>query len=176
MNSIGIVRRIDNLGRIVIPMEIRRNLKIKEGDPLELYVSDTNVIVRKFSALNNFGKKTIEFAESLSKGLKLDVLITDLDKVVSAGGQNREFYEGETCSKALIKTVFNRNVVHNKEKTSLIPIFLKDDLKFNEQVIVPIILNGDVYGSIICLDKEKIDNNKIQVVEIFANVIAKSIE
>ncbi len=105
-----------------------------------------------------------------------DVLITDLDKIVSTGGQNRDIYEGETCSKQLMKSIFNRTVVHTKGKNEAIPIYLKDEMNFNEQVIVPIMLNGDVYGSIICLSKEAIDNNKVQVVEIFANVIAKTIE
>ncbi len=173
MSNIGIVRRIDNLGRIVIPMEIRRNLKIKEGDPLELNLLENKIIISKFSVFDNFGQKTIDFAESLQKALNINVIITDLDKVACATGEKKKEFEGEQCTKQLIKTLMSREITHRTE--NFIPIYLKDSIDYKEQLIVPIILDSEIYGSVICLSNKEISNEKIQVVKIFTDVIAKTI-
>ncbi len=176
MNNIGIVRRIDNLGRIVIPMEIRRNLKIKVGDPLEINIYDKEILIKKFSMLDSFGKKSSDFADSLSKSLDLAVIITDLDKIACATIENKEKFEGESCTKQLLKSFQDRKTIYINNKADVIPILLKIDISYTHQLIVPIILNNEIYGSIIALSNKEISENKIQVVEIFADILAKAIE
>ena len=87
MKATGIVRRIDDLGRIVIPKEIRRTLRIKEGDPLEIFTDrEGEVILKKYSQVGELGKFAAEFAESLAQTSGHGVCITDRDQIVAAAG------------------------------------------------------------------------------------------
>src|SRR3954470_6978708 len=95
MKATGIVRRIDDLGRVVIPKEIRRTLRIREGDPLEIFVDrDGEVILKKYSPIGELGDFAKEYAESLSETLGHITLITDRDVVIAvAGVSKKEFLE-----------------------------------------------------------------------------------
>ena len=82
MKATGIVRRIDDLGRVVIPKEIRRTLRIKEGDPLEIFTDrEGEVILKKYSQVGELGKFAAEFAESLAQTSGHGVCITDRDQI-----------------------------------------------------------------------------------------------
>ncbi|MFV0519103.1 MAG: stage V sporulation T C-terminal domain-containing protein [Lachnospirales bacterium] len=176
MDSFGIVRRIDNLGRIVIPMEIRRNLKLKEGDPLELNVLDANIIVKKFSAVNNIGDDLVCLCDEISSVLKISVLITDLDKILTCSGENFDLYLSKNIEKDLKKIISKRKIVHSSSKDSHIPIFLQDNFHYKEQIIIPIVSNGEAQGSLIGISDKNIDKLKEEVLEIFSKILSKKIE
>ena len=95
MKATGIVRRIDDLGRVVIPKEIRRTLRIREGDPLEIFTNtDGGVIFRKYSPVGELSSFAEQYAEVLSKTANVPVLICDSDHVVAAAGvSKKEFYD-----------------------------------------------------------------------------------
>ena len=87
MKATGIVRRIDDLGRVVIPKEIRRTMRIREGDPLEIYTdADGEVIFKKYSQVGELSSLTAQYAEVLHKNTGLPVVITDRDRVISCAG------------------------------------------------------------------------------------------
>ena len=95
MKATGIVRRIDDLGRVVIPKEIRRTMRIREGDPLEIYTSkEGEVIFKKYSLMGDIDDLASQFCEALSKNVSGIVAVTDRDTVISiAGGGKRELLE-----------------------------------------------------------------------------------
>ena len=158
--KIGIVRRIDNLGRIVIPKEIRDTLRIKNGDSLEINIEGETVILKKYSELNNIIEIETIIANLLKETLKKDVLITDKDKYII--GTKHEYINKKIPNK-LIEILENRQMIIQKS---------------NEQntLINPIIINGDVIGSIIIISKEEIKENEIKTVTLLSNFLIKYIE
>lgn len=91
MKATGIVRRIDDLGRVVIPKEIRRTLRIREGDPLEIFVDrDGEVILKKYSPIGELGDFAKEYAESLFEGTNHVTLITDRDNIIAVAGASKK--------------------------------------------------------------------------------------
>ena len=95
MKATGIVRRIDDLGRVVIPKEIRRTMRIKEGDPLEIFVDrEGEVILKKYSPISELGDFAREYAGALSETLGTTVLIGDRDSIIAvSGGSKKEFLD-----------------------------------------------------------------------------------
>ena len=94
MKATGIVRRIDDLGRIVVPKEIRRTLRIREGDPLEIFTDrEGEIILKKYSPIGELSQFAGEYAESLAQTTGHLVLITDCDHVVTASGNGKKEYE-----------------------------------------------------------------------------------
>ena len=98
MKATGIVRRIDDLGRVVIPKEIRRTMRIREGDPLEIYTSkDGEVIFKKYSLLGGVEEFAAQLCETLSKSTGATVAVTDRDSVIAAAGSTRREGVAEAC-------------------------------------------------------------------------------
>ena len=87
MKSTGVVRRIDDLGRIVIPKEIRRNLRIKEGENLEIFIENENIILKKYSMMNKINDLSQELTDAIYTFTKHNVFITDTDSVVAGSGK-----------------------------------------------------------------------------------------
>src|SRR6478735_11597866 len=114
MKATGIVRRIDDLGRVVIPKEIRRTLRIREGDPLEIFVDrDGEVILKKYSPIGELGDFAKEYAESLSETLGHITLITDRDVIIAvAGASKRDFLE-KPIGNDVEKSMEDRKTVSN---------------------------------------------------------------
>ena len=93
MKATGIVRRVDDLGRIVIPKEIRRTLRIREGDPLEIYTdTDGGVIFKKYSPIGEMTSFATQYAEALTRTAGVPYVICDRDHVVAAAGVSRKEY------------------------------------------------------------------------------------
>ena len=112
MKATGIVRRIDDLGRIVIPKEIRRTLRIKEGDPLEIFTdSEGEEIIKKYSQIGELGKFAAEFAESLAQTSGHGVCITDRDQIVAAAGGMKKEYIGKTIGDVLEDMINERESI-----------------------------------------------------------------
>ena len=105
MSTTGIIRRIDELGRIVIPKEIRKNLRIKNGDNLEIIVEGENIILRKYSQIENLENLASIYADSFYQVLKYNVIITDTDKIVAVGGNMKKKYVKSGFSVAILATI-----------------------------------------------------------------------
>src|SRR5690606_29266634 len=115
LKATGIVRRIDDLGRVVIPKEIRRTLRIREGDPLEIFVDrDGEVILKKYSPIGELGDFAREFAESLYDALGHIALIADRDVIIAAAGAPRkEFMDKRLGEVALAAMTAKETVIVN---------------------------------------------------------------
>ncbi len=153
MKATGIVRRIDELGRIVIPKEIRRTLRIREGDPLEIY-TDSSVIFKKYSVMGELSQISSAYAEILSRTLELPVLISDRDHVVSVAGIPKREFSERRVSKATEDLMESRGhfSCYSEKNKIMFPIEGMDN---EGALIFPIIAGGDICGSIIVLKSSK---------------------
>ena len=167
MKATGVVRRIDDLGRVVIPKEIRKVHRIKEGDPLEIFTDkEGEIILKKYSPIGELTEFASTYADTISKTTGHIACITDKDTVIAvAGGSKKDFLE-KNLSKELEEVMENKEVYTSKENNEIsIPITQNEGREriYNSQVIYPIITDGDVVGSVILLSKEP--NKKMGEVE-----------
>ena len=155
MKATGIVRRIDDLGRVVIPKEIRKTLRIKEGTPLEIFTDrEGEIILKKYSPIGELNVFAKEYAEALAQS----ACITDHDQVVAAAGQGSREYMGKPISKALEDAITERSSVFaNGNDRSRIPVTQEQREPLYSQIMQPIISAGDTVGSVLLLGKNERD-------------------
>lgn len=153
MKATGIVRRIDDLGRVVIPKEIRRTMRIREGDPLEIFVSNEGeVIFKKYSPISELGNTAAQYCEVLFRTANFPVLITDRDHVVAVSGISRKEVMERRVSPALEELIESRRPYLCKEnEPRLQPI---EGVEYFAMVQHPIISSGDVCGSVMFLQNK----------------------
>ena len=183
MKATGVVRRIDDLGRIVIPKEIRKVLRIKEGDPIEIFTGrEGEVILKKYSPIGELSEFASDYAETLAKTTGHIACITDKDSVIAvSGGSKKEFLE-QNISKELEQLMDDKEVYTSNQNNDMsIPITKNDnqERKFNSQVIYPIISQGDVIGSVILLSKEqnkKMNETEVKVAQSAAGFLSSQME
>ena len=150
--STGIVRRIDELGRIVIPKEIRKNLRIKKGDNLEIVVDGENITLKKYSQIENAMDMAQVYAESFYQVLKYNVIVTDTDKIVAIAGNLKKKYINMGISESIERMIERRDTfVERKKKEIEISPGIKE---FGYYTVSTIINNGDSIGSVIILSTE----------------------
>ena len=148
----GIVRRIDDLGRVVIPKELRRNLKIREGDPLEIYVDrGGQIMLKKYSPIMELGKFAQEYAESLNEALGHLSIITDKDDVVAVAGKGAKEFTSKGIGQAIEEVMEKRKV---EMFTDGINPTNDDRLMCQTAVVAPIIAGGDPIGTVIIASRE----------------------
>lgn len=148
MKATGIVRRIDDLGRVVIPKEIRRTMRIREGDPLEIYTEkDGEVIFKKYSPIGELGDFAANYAETLAKASGHGACITDRDNVIAVSGvPKKELMEKHVSSE--LEDVMNEKIVVTYNSGKMISVADGND-KYNAGVVVPIVSEGDTIGSVL---------------------------
>lgn len=157
MKATGIVRRIDDLGRIVIPKEIRRTLRIREGDPLEIFTDrEGEIILKKYSPIGELSQFATQYAESLAQTTGHLVCIADRDHIVAASGTGKKEFDGKPISKQLETLIEERGtVLAGKDSSDFIKVTLDDNGDFSQQAISTIICEGDAIGAVILYDKEE---------------------
>ena len=183
MKATGVVRRIDDLGRVVIPKEIRKTLRIKEGDPLEIFTDkEGEVILKKYSPIGELSEFATEYAETLAKTTGHIACITDKDTVIAvSGGSKKEFLE-QSISDELERILEDKENYTSRENNNLAVPITKNDNKerrFNSQVVYPILSDGDAIGSVILLSKEpgiKMTEVEQKVVQSAASFLGKQME
>lgn len=154
MKATGIVRRIDDLGRVVIPKEIRRTLRIREGDPLEIY-TDRNgeVILKKYSPIGELSQFANEYCESVSLTLKSPSIICDRDNIIACSGGIKKDYMEKKINPQIEKIMQQRKTVASK--TGEYKITTESEaLRYPIQIISPILIHGDPVGAIIILGQD----------------------
>ncbi|MDD6155518.1 MAG: stage V sporulation protein T [Lachnospiraceae bacterium] len=156
MKATGIVRRIDDLGRIVIPKEIRRTLRIREGDPLEIFTDrEGEIMLKKYSPIGELRDVAVSYAESLAQTTGELVCITDRDCVVAASGPKKREYEGKNLSKAMEELIERRaTIAANLGEKDFVKVTEDDENEFQTQTIVTIICNGDSIGSVVLYGRD----------------------
>ncbi len=150
--STGIVRRIDELGRIVIPKEIRKNLRIKSGDNLEIILDNDEIKLKKYSEIETLEHMANIYTEAFYNVLKYNVIVTDRDRIVSISGPLKKKYEEKELSEDIINNIERRNNFVERKKKDL---KITEDLsEFCYCAFSTIISNGDSIGSVIILSTD----------------------
>lgn len=155
MKATGIVRRIDDLGRVVIPKEIRRTLRIREGDPLEIYTdTDGEVIFKKYSPVGELSSFASQYAEVLAKISGFPILISDRDHIVAVAGVSKKEYLERRVTSVLEDLIENRqNFFASSDSAERVqPV---EGIERSAAITYPIIAAGDVTGSVIMLYNEQ---------------------
>ncbi|MDQ0273094.1 stage V sporulation protein T [Cytobacillus purgationiresistens] len=177
MKATGIVRRIDDLGRVVIPKEIRRTLRIREGDPLEIFVDrDGEVILKKYSPISELSDFAKEYAEALYDSLGNPVLICDRDTYIAVAGGSKKDYLNKSVSELLEKTMEDRSSVLITQSGD-ISIVDGNTESVSSYTIAPIVANGDPIGAVVIIAKEdSIGEVEHKSVETAASFLARQME
>jgi AbrB family transcriptional regulator, stage V sporulation protein T len=177
MKATGIVRRIDDLGRVVIPKEIRRTLRIREGDPLEIFVDrDGEVILKKYSPISELSDFAREYAEALYDSLGNPILICDRDAYIAVAGSSKKDYLNKNISDLVEKTMEDRTSVIITQQGE---VALIDGIEetISSYTVGPIIANGDPIGAVIIFSKEStIGEVERKAVETAAGFLARQME
>ncbi len=148
MKATGIVRRIDDLGRVVIPKEIRRTMRIREGDPLEIYTDrEGEVIFKKYSPMGELSAFAAQYAETLYKTCNLSVLICDRDAVIAAAGVSRKEYQEKSLSEELEKVMEGRGMYAWREGSEQFSPTVEKNTHY-VSCAMPIVSEGDVVGCV----------------------------
>ena len=181
MRETGIVRRIDELGRVVIPKEIRKTLRIKEGDPLEIFTDKDELFFKKYSPLSSISDYGKWVADGIQETTEKICIITDTDTVLYVSNGKHKEIIGKTLSLDIDTVLKERKSVVScrADGGKVLPLFRGDDLVFENQIIVPIITNGDCYGSVIVVDREKggcFNNEILKLARLGATFLSKSFE
>ena len=180
MKATGIVRRIDDLGRVVVPKEIRRTLRIREGDPLEIFTDkEGEIILKKYSPIGELSAIAKQYAESLSQMLGCLAGICDMDQVVAAAGNGKKELQDEDITRELgefLKERKTRNAKAGEKK--YVPVVSKTE-PYSQEVISPILCAGDVIGAVLLLNvdqKDLFEEREICLAEYTAKVLGKQME
>lgn len=185
MKATGIVRRIDDLGRVVIPKEIRRTMRIREGEPLEIFVDrDGEVILKKYSPIGELAEFAQEYADSLAEVTDHVACVLDKDVVIAVAGAPRKEYLEKPLSKAALKVMESKDTtVINETGAHAFCEGCKSELencKFSSTVLAPIILSeGQTVGLVILSTKEEAQQMgelEIKLANTAAGFLAKQME
>jgi AbrB family transcriptional regulator (stage V sporulation protein T) len=179
MKATGIVRRIDDLGRVVIPKEIRRTLRIREGDPLEIFVDrDGEVILKKYSPISELGNFAKEYAESLYESTNHITMITDRDTIIAVSGGAKKDYLEKRVGETVEMSMEQRKTLMETEQGSY--DLCKDVQEtYSSYVIAPIIAGGDPIGTVLLVNKDeavKMGEMEVKMAETAAGFLAKQME
>ena len=183
MRATGIVRRIDELGRVVIPKEIRRTLRIREGDPLEIFTDhDGEVVLKKYSPIGEISAIAKDYTDSLHRTLGHIALISDRDAIVASSGAGTRDYLEKAISPDVERILENRQtmVLNLSAGLRMIPITGDDRSDaYSAQIVVPILADGEIIGGLMLLSRESgTDMTEIdrKVAETTANIVGKQME
>ena len=157
MKATGIVRRIDDLGRVVIPKEIRRTMRIREGDPLEIYTDrEGEVIFKKYSPIGELAAFAGEYAETLYKTCSLSIIICDRDAVIATAGVSRKEYADKPLSEEMERIIENRALFQHREGTDPVSAIAEGG-SLHVRCAMPILSEGDVVGCVVSLGGSEAD-------------------
>ncbi len=176
LKATGIVRRIDDLGRVVIPKEIRRTLRIREGDPLEIFVDrDGEVILKKYSPIGELGDFAQEYSDSLHETTGHVAIITDRDAVVAISGAPKKQWIDKAVVAVIEEAMESRRTITTKKGDRP----ADEEWDFAMQVVAPIISEGDPIGSVILSTTEtktQLGELELKLCETAAGFLAKQME
>ena len=180
MKAPGIVRRIDDLGRVVIPKEIRRTMRIREGDPLEIYTDrDGEVIFKKYSPIGELSNFAVQYAETLHRTCGLDIVITDRDAVICVSGLPKKEYTDRKVTSELESLIENRQLYRSVVTER--KVYVTDGGAHYIRCAMPIITEGDVIGCVasVSTDGKDVSVNEdieVKLIETAASFLGKQLE
>ena len=181
MKATGIVRRIDELGRVVIPKEIRRTLRIREGDPLELFTERDELMLKKYSPIASIEQFARGTAKSLSEQSGYLAVICDTDGVLQASGQGKKALFGKGVSDRMAEVMRERRsyLASKAEGGDILPIAKESELPVTAQVIVPVVAGGDCLGAVVLLATDEgavMEASAVKMARLTSDIIAGQFE
>ncbi|MEA4919888.1 MAG: stage V sporulation T C-terminal domain-containing protein [Clostridiaceae bacterium] len=170
MKATGVVRRVDDLGRIVIPKEIRRTMHIREGEPMEIFIdSSGSVIFKKYSPMGELSDIATQLAESLYKEIERPCAICDRDGIIAAAGMK---CEGKKLSRVAEGVIEERRIY----KSENMDVELWDGGP-KAEVIIPVISGGDLSGCVVLMEGQAaVKEEEIRLAKMTATFMAKQME
>lgn len=181
MKATGIVRRIDELGRVVIPKEIRSTLRLKSGDPLEIFTDRDELMLKKYSPIASLEKFSSGTAKSLSDLSGHIAVICDTDEVLHASGKGQRTFDGKTLSDKMEKILRERKsyIANLSEGGDVLPITSSGEDMITAEIIVPIVCNGDCLGAVAlvsCEQGAKMEAGACKLAQLSATILANQFE
>ena len=153
MKATGIVRRIDDLGRVVVPKEIRRTLRIREGDPMEIFTDrEGEIILKKYSPIGEIGHFSQQFADAVYQSTKNVILICDKDQFIAAAGLPKKEIVGIPIHSDLENAIHNRqNILAKENDKNFVSLSSLPAHEFHSQALATINCEGDAIGAVMIL-------------------------
>ncbi len=179
MKATGIVRRIDDLGRVVIPKEIRRTMRIREGDPLEIYTSnDGEVIFKKYSAIGEMANNATQIAEVVNRLVNTPIVVFDRDHVIAVSGVQKKEFNERRLSPDLEDILENRKPYFftDPNQPRILPV---EGVDRNAIACVPIISAGDITGAVALLGQNSestVNDEQKLISQAAAQFLGKQVE
>jgi len=174
VKSTGVLRRIDDLGRVVIPKEIRKNLKIRDGESLEIDINGDAVVLKKYSFMSDLYDIAQTCSDSFYDVINKDILITDRDKIISVSGNLKKKYNGKDISKFIVKSIEKKQTIIDNDSDYI--EIIDNESETYKYVISSIVVNGDVVGSVIILSTDKINQLEEKSATFIAKFLSKHLE
>ncbi len=179
MKATGIVRRIDDLGRVVIPKEIRRTMRIREGDPLEIFTDrDGELIFKKYSPIGELTEFSSQICESLRKSVKGTAAVCDRDSIISAAGPGRKDIQEKAVSPQVNKLMEGRTSYCRRKGESGIPVTAGDD-QYSIAAACPVISQGDIMGCVLIINNRDCNEGtetELKLTETMASFLGRQME
>lgn len=177
MECKGIVRRVDELGRIVLPREMRKSLNVREGTKLEIGIVDGNkFLLSKYSDMVSLKEFSDAVASAISVSIEHDVLISDMEKVLSS---SKKKYINKDLSEEVQELIYKRDIVIKKQDdgSEMLAFFPNTPNEYSCQLIVPIVKDGDAIGAIIILAVENkcFDDSSVKICKAFSKYLSDQI-
>ncbi len=180
MKSTGIVRKVDDLGRIVIPKEIRKKLRIREGDPLEIFIEKTGeIVLKKYAPMGDMLETVTFYADTLAATSNMCACITDTETVIAASGVQRQDYIARAISEDIVNVMEERAIWSNGGDFKMPILEGENTAKYTAQIVAPIICDADAIGSVILFStnkNKKITNVEYKLVQSASSFLGKQME
>ena len=180
MKATGIVRRIDDLGRVVIPKEIRRTMRIREGDPLEIFTDrDGEVIFKKYSPIGELSELAITYCDVLVKSTEQAVIICDRDHCIAAGGIPKKEVLERRVTTSLEDIMESRRIYTSHGEQGAAPLTALEGIDRPVSIVAPIISAGDIVGAVVFLCENhtaEIPQSDIKLATVAASFLGKNME
>lgn len=175
MKATGVIRRIDDLGRVVIPKEIRKNLRIKNGDNLEIYIGEEdNIILKRYNHIDKIKDLSEAICYAIATSIKKDVLITNTNNFIASEGSSKKKYKNKQLSESMIKFIINRKAILSSHQSQIeLTEGNKEELYY---AISPIIASSDCIGMIIITSETQISEEEFKIIKIASSFLANYIE
>ena len=175
MKSTGVIRRIDDLGRIVIPKELRKNLRIKEGDNLEIFIDNEDIILKKYSMMNKINDLAQELTDAIYTFTKHSVFITDTDIIIAGSGTLKKDYLNKSISNFIIKSINRREKILENHFKGL-NLINEEEIECS-YILSTILVNAEAIGMIVIIsEKDKLSEIEMQLANIVTTFITKYLE
>ena len=174
MKTTGIVRRIDELGRIVIPKEIRRSLRIKEGESLEILINNEDIILKKYSIIKNLNDFAQNITDSIYSFVKNNILITDTNSILAVSGPLKKELLNKSIGTDLESKIKRREEMLERHKKNL--KITDKDLECT-YAVSPVIVGGDVIGLVMIISTEdNVEDVDLKLTQIASKFLSNHLE